>query len=108
MNKVITIPVGWTTEMCCTPSGLKLEFSPEDIARIKKVMQVVKDENLQSAKIEFEAEYFADEECTEESDFRSDVHQLIYPDCFYFYAQSKHDSSIQFESEELSIEEIEK
>ncbi len=107
-NKTLVVPVGWKTEGLF-PKFIKIEFSPELIERIKKVMQIVKDEDLSSAKIEASGEYFEDEECTiEEQDFRSDVEQFkIHKDSIFFYAQNKWDSSSQFESQEITLKELE-
>jgi hypothetical protein len=108
MNKTIIIPVGWTTESSNFPSYLKMIFSPEDIAKIKRIMQIVKTEELNNARLDFVAEFFEDEKCTEENDFSANVNELIISEnSIFFYAQNEHESSIQFESVEISLEEIE-
>lgn len=107
--KTMIIPVGYSTDSFCTPTHIKISFTPEDIKKIKRVMKIVKKEGLESAKIRFEADYFNDENCTKENtEFRSDISNLIiFSHCVYFYAQHKHDNSNQFESAELTIKEIE-
>jgi hypothetical protein len=110
MNKVLIVPVAWTTEVFISPKFIKIEFNQTEIDRLKRIQKVVKDEGLFCATIEFECEYFDDENCAiENTEFRSDVHQLrVYSNGVYFYAQHKHDAGTQFESDEFTIEEIEK
>lgn len=106
--KTLVVPVIWDTLGGFCPEFVRLDFTEDDVKRIKRLMKIVEAENLASIRIEFSAEYFEDKECKKEEDFESDVHNLIiYNDCVYFYAQHKHESSSQIESGEITIEEME-
>lgn len=107
--KTITLEKAFqTNEYSETPSYIKLTFTPEEIAKIQKHQEYVKENDDVIVCLDFMAELFEDEEMQEESEFRvGHSHLKIYYDQMYYYAQSKWDSTDQFESEGFTIEQLE-
>lgn len=87
---------------------VKLTFTDRDLDKVKKAMQVCKDNDfVVNVRIEFDNFDFLDDDGEEVTDWRVDVSQLIvYKDSCYFYAQNKWDSGDQLESDEINISEL--
>jgi len=97
-----------TNEYSETPEVVKIEFTPETLHRIATIQSLVKQYDLFSAKIEVMDKFtLLDADGNESQEwFTREGTFIIYIDSFYFYAQSKWDSSDQIESEQITCEEI--
>ncbi len=106
--KTITLLKQWETEYSDAPEAMKLQFSDEDIAKIQKHIEYAKENNISINYMFWSVELFNDEECEEESEFRTSAEyvRILSDGDLIFTAQSKWDSSIQFESDYFSLEDL--
>jgi hypothetical protein len=100
--KTITKGVGFTTDHNGSVEEFKLEFYNVDLYKIKKCQALIKEHELSSIDIRFEAEVKHD------NDFTPDSTPVlrIFNDCLYYCCQSKYDAGIQYESEQILNEEL--
>ena len=107
----------WTQDYSEAPSSVLLEFTDEEIERIKK-LQAIAAENDVSIRMDFCAnEYFQDADKDDDSGFVKTVPctnwkvgyecLTIYAGKIFYYAQSSYDSRDQIECEGFTIEQIE-
>jgi hypothetical protein len=107
MTKELIVEVGFTTDPMGEISHFGLDFSEKDLQLIKK-HQIYLHENPDIFKVVmfFDGECFADEDKTP-SDFKTDGGELfIFKERIYYYTQSRYDASYQYESQEITNEEI--
>lgn len=106
--KTIKLLKSWESEYADAPAAMKLEFSDNDIEKIKKHTQYSKENNV-TIDYPFWAELFSDEECEEESDFRAEGEKIIITQSgrMYFTAVHKHNYEEKFESDAFRVEDIE-
>lgn len=107
----------WTQDYSEAPSSVLLEFTEQEIERIKK-LQALAVENDVSIRMDFCAnEYFDDAYINDDSgrvEMKSCVNWnvgfeclTIYAGKIFYYAQSSYDSRDQIECEGFTIEQIE-
>lgn len=106
MESTITKPIDFCTdEYADRPESVEVTFTPKDYDRIARVQILIKENNLDSASITFKGVLL--NENGEAIPNRYEFEKLvIYKNRFYFHAQSKFDSRIQFESNSFTLEEI--
>lgn len=99
----ITKGVGSTTDANGSVEEFKLEFYKSDIEKIKKCQALIKEHDLSSIDILFDAE-----EIVHDSDFtpESTTTLKIFNDCAYFFCQSKYDGTVQYESAKIENSEL--
>jgi hypothetical protein len=98
----ITKGVGFTTDHSSNVDEFKLTFTAQELERIKLCQSLIKEHQLSSVEIKFDAA-----EIEHDSSFRPSIEALkIFNDCMYFSCQSKHDAGIQYESEQITNEEL--
>jgi hypothetical protein len=83
------------------PFYIKAEFSEDQQARIKKLIQLAKDEKV-SIRTDFELTFL--DEDNGESDFLGSLEsvEILSNGTVYFSSQEKYDSSYQIESSDIS------
>lgn len=97
----ITKGVGFTTDSDESIEEFRMEFDKSDLEKIKKCQALIKEHELNCIEIDFDAEIEHD------GDFREGPSWLkIFNDCVYFNVQSKHTAENQYESEQISNEEL--
>lgn len=110
MENTLIKPVLFVTnEYAENPTHVRLTFDEKDYDRIVRVMILVKEHDLFSANIDFSAELLEEvgEGEYEESDFKPGVSFLTcYQNNCYLNVQNSYDSSIQFETDEITLDEI--
>ena len=105
-TSVITKEITYNSDQHSTsPESVKLTFSAEDVDRIARVMILVKENKLHSAKIDFGNYVLLNDEGEEDLEFCDDQAQLIiYSDRVYFYCQDS--DCYQIESDGIDFNEI--
>lgn len=92
MKKVVEV-FYQSNEYADTPSFVEVTIDDQIIERIKEVQKVVQENGINSARIDFFADRFLDDD-QKTMKWNSDIQQLIiYPESVYFSASHKHDSS---------------
>jgi hypothetical protein len=107
MNKKLIVEVGFTTDHMGEISHFELEFAEKQLTQIRKHQAYLRD-NPEVFKVvmDFDAELLADEEGTP-SDFRADGGELfVFANSIYYFTQSRHDASSQYESREIPNAEL--
>lgn len=87
-----------------TPESVELRFNAEDVDRIARVMILVKENKLHSAKIDCGGYVLLNDEAQEAEFAPTQAHLIIYEDSFVFYAQD--DDCDQIESDSITFDEI--
>ena len=105
MEKTFVKGIQWQSDNTFVPEFVRFSVDTE---RMKELMKNVRENNLEEIRVRADGEYFDDVECTDEhTEFRSDVERfIVYGGSFLYYAQHKHNSSDQFETEEVSINDL--
>lgn len=105
MSKELIVEVGFSTDPMWEVSHFGLEFSDEDLKKIRKHQAYLQDNpDIFKVVMYFDGECFSDEDKTE-SDFRADGGELfIFKDTVYYFTQSRYDASLQYESQEITNE----
>lgn len=97
----LTKGVGFTTDSNGSIEEFKMEFDKSDLEKIKKCQALIKEHDFQAIEIDFCAEIEHD------GDFTEGVSWLkVFNDCVYFNVQSKYTAEIQYESEQITNEEL--
>lgn len=87
------------------PERVELTFDAEDVDRIARVMNLVKENKLHSARIDFGGYVLLNEDGEEDTEFNDDQAQLIvYENGVNFYCQDG--DCNQLESDSISFDEI--
>ena len=98
----LTKGVGSSTDGCGWVEEFKFEFTDADIKKIKNCQSLIKEHDLSSIDILFDAEIIHSDDFTPDS-----LPVLrIFGHCLYYCCQSKYDGTIQYESEQISNEEL--
>lgn len=107
MTKELIVEVGFSTDPMWEVSHFGLEFSQEDLLKIRKHQAYLQDNpDIFKVVMWFDGECFSDEDKTP-SDFRTDGGELfIFKERVYYYTQSRYDASFQYESQEITNEEL--
>ncbi len=107
-TKIFKLEVDWTTEYFPGDvESILLELTEEDIEKILKHRQYIKNHSDVECVIQDSNAEFLNSEGEEDTEFRPQGPKLrIFEECVYVFAQSKYDAGTQIESEALSIDTI--
>jgi hypothetical protein len=105
--KKLTKEVAYTTDGMKSVEIINLEFSDSVLESIKKHrLYVAENDDVFKVVLEFDTVELLDYD-GDEADFKSDGGELfIFEHSLYFYAQSKYDAKINFESEAIEMSEL--
>lgn len=98
----LTKGVGFSTDANGSVEKFKFEFTKADIEKIKTCQALIKEHDLSSIDIRFDAEIVHD------NDFTPDSTPVlrVFDYCLYYCCQSKYDAGVQYESEQITNEEL--
>lgn len=99
----ITKGVGFTTDSNGSVEEFNLEFDNVDLEKIKKCQALIKEHDLSSIDILFDAA-----EIVHDGDFTPDSTPVlrVFNNCVYYRCESKYDASIQCESNQIENSEL--
>lgn len=98
--------IAFTTDPMGEADSIGVEFTPELLERIKKVMGLVKEGIMNSGTIwHYGYEMYCDDEV---SDVKTDGGEIrIFDERFYYYTQGKYTAELQYETDSFTIQEVE-